>query len=134
MNNKKNKFWTLVFGAILANSYLWLIDLGRAAPVPQWLQTDAAFVHQYYPVVVIIVLSALVTTAILLMLTQVLDIRVSDYMWWLFWPSLGFVVFTAVAAQALLVELLTAVFPAFIIFSIAYTLEKRKNINRLIFS
>lgn len=129
MHNNKNKFWSLIFGAILANSYVWLVDIGANAPVPEVLQTHTLFVLDYYSPLVTALLSALLAGTLSMVMLKVLNICVTEHILWMFWPSLGFAVFTAVTASALIIPILQAVIPALFILSVIYVARKRQQFS-----
>ncbi len=126
MSKSKNKFWSLVFGAILANSYIWLIEFGTLAPVPEVLQPHAGFVFEFYSPLVTALLSALLAGVLSFVMLKAFNICISEHILWLFWPSLGFVVFTAFTANLLIVSVLQAVIPALLMLSVIYFARKRQ--------
>ena len=129
MNRNNNKFWSLIFGAILANSYVWLVDIGVNAPVPEVLQPHTHFVLDYYSPLVTALLSVLLVGVLSVAMLKVLNVCVTEHILWAFWPSLGFVVFTAVTASALIISILQAVIPALIILTVIYLVRKRQQFS-----
>jgi len=126
MYNKNKKFWSLIFGAILANSYVWLVSLGSNAPVPELLQTNSAFVAKFYSPIVIGSLSALLVLALSVFMHKVFNVSVNEHAAWIYWPTLGFIVFTALTATELVMPILQAAVPALFVLTIIYIVQKRQ--------
>ncbi|WP_286265740.1 hypothetical protein [Thalassotalea atypica] len=126
MSRNNNKFWTLIFGAILANSYVWLVNVGASTPVPELFHSYTAFVVDFYSPLVTALLSILLVIMISLIMLKGFKICVSEHILWLFWPSIGFLVFTSVTASALLFSILHAAIPALMALSMIYFIRKRQ--------
>lgn len=126
MNTSRKKFWSLIFGAILANSYVWLVSLSSQVPVPEMLQEHTVFVIDFYSPIITALLSISLTIVLSLVMLKVFNICVSEHILWLFWPSLGFVVFTFFTANALIVPILQAVVPALVMLALIYWFKRRQ--------
>lgn len=126
MSTSKNKFWSLIFGAILANSYIWLIEFGSLAPVPEALQPHAGFIFEFYSPLVTAILSALLAGVLSFIMLKAFNVCVSEHILWLFWPTLGFIVFTAFTANILIASVLQAAIPALMMLSLIYYVRKRQ--------
>jgi hypothetical protein len=126
MSTSKNKFWSLVFGAILANSYVWLIEFGVSAPVPEALHQHPSFIFEFYSPMVTACLSALLAGVLSFIMLKAFDVCVSEHILWLFWPTLGFIVFTAFTANILIASVLQAAIPAMFMLSLIYYVRKRQ--------
>lgn len=126
MYNKNKKFWSLIFGAILANSYVWLVSLGNSAPVPELFQANTTLVAQLYSPIIIGSLSALLALVLSVVMHKVFSVSVSEHAGWIYWPTLGFIVFTAFTATELIIPILQAAVPALLVLTIIYMIQKRQ--------
>jgi len=125
VGNNNKKFWSLFFGCILANSYVWLADIGINADVPQSFQTYTDFVVNYYSMIVTGGVAFIVTCLMIITMNQLFNVCVSEHLGWLLLPSLSFIGFTALTAQLLITQILAAAIPALLILLFVSLVKKR---------
>lgn len=125
MGKSNKKFWSLFFGCVLANSYVWLASFGVNAEVPSSFQGHTNFVLDYYSVLVTAILAALATLCLIMVMNKTVKLCVSDHILWLILPSISFIAFTLFTAQILLVQILSAAIPALVVLSGFYLIKQR---------
>ena len=125
MGKNNKKFWSLFFGCILANSYVWLADIGMNATVPQSFQSYTDFVINYYAMIVTAATAIGVALLVILVMDKGFDVCVSDHLGWLLLPSMSFIAFTALTAQLLISQILAAAIPALLLLSFVTLVKKR---------
>jgi len=129
------KLWSFNFGCLIAFSFMWLVNIGHLAPVPEMLHPHPLFILDYYSGVVT-ALSALVLTGVaVVVMWKGLQICTSEHPFWLILPSITFIAFTTISAFEMVTTFLYAAIPALFVVTITalyYRLAKQKLISEKI--
>lgn len=128
MEKRNKKFWSLLFGCLLANCYLWLVQVGRQIDIPSSFHGHTDFVVNYYPLAVTALFSGALTWLVIILMDKLFSLRVSDHILWLVLPTLSFIIFTSFTALSMLPAILSAALPALLVLTVGYLIEKRDNI------
>ncbi len=106
------KLWSFNFGCLIAYSFMWLVNFGNNAPVPEVLHPHPVFIIDYYSGLVTAVSALMLTALVIIVMGKGLKIRTSEHPFWLILPSATFLVLTTVSAFEMLGTILYAALPA----------------------
>ncbi|WP_206483511.1 hypothetical protein [Thalassotalea sp. G2M2-11] len=117
MNIKKKsqvnkKLWSFNIGCLLAYAFLWLVNIGHLAPVPELLHAYPTFILDYYPSIFSSGCALIATLAALYLMNRGLNICASEHTFWLLLPSFSLIVLTGLSANERLTTMLISVLPS----------------------
>ena len=127
--NVNKKLWSFNFGCMIAFSFVWLVNFGNSAPVPEILHPHPFFILDYYSGLVTATSAIMLTALAVIIMGKGFNLCTSEHPFWLLLPSVCFVVLTTLSAFELLPTMLYAVLPAILILTITavvFRLTKRK--------
>ena len=124
------KLWSLIFGCLIAGSFVWLISFGNSAPAPDFLHSYPHFILDFYPAIITAVMASIITLTVMVLMAKSFSVCASDHPFWLIIPSVTFVGITFFASKLMLASMLSAALPALFIMGLTAVTFRLININK----
>lgn len=128
MPRLNKKLWSFNVGCFASGSFIWLAELSKNMPIPDFVLSNQLISIDFYNAIIICFAAILLTALLIGFMHKVLNVHSSEHTFWLVLPILTFLVMTAMVANMLVMTMMSAAIPALIIILCAARKKKERRI------